>query len=277
MVSSVCLAPVSLNFMYYFTHASHEYYLFRLYKFAVASFREIAKIVATNWKVVDPITKAYVEVVATLLKIRHEELQAMGGMGCLTVGNRSSWSSSAASPPAPRVPKTPAAVSAHVPSLASSRVVSPTSGTSNGSHLNFNLKEAATVPQQRRSSCPTNFHEAGEDNITASFLRRASLPSSTQGYRMDPSVDMRFSSPDEICMNCNGEAFGKRYQEVDVSDLDSIMSFSSTDGHCMDTVVDMSFSLPDEICMDSNEEAFGKRYQEVDVSDLDIISFYDSI
>lgn len=42
----------------------------------VVSFKEIAKHVATNWRLVDPITKEYVETVAILLKGRHAEIKS---------------------------------------------------------------------------------------------------------------------------------------------------------------------------------------------------------
>lgn len=41
----------------------------------VASFREIAKEVAEQWKAIDSVTKAYVEAVANIQKIRYHQIQ----------------------------------------------------------------------------------------------------------------------------------------------------------------------------------------------------------
>lgn len=40
----------------------------------MVSFRKIAKTVADSWKVIDPITKSYVSVVAAIIKNRHNEI-----------------------------------------------------------------------------------------------------------------------------------------------------------------------------------------------------------
>lgn len=40
----------------------------------VASFREIPKIVADNWRAIDPITKMFMEAVASILKVRYAQL-----------------------------------------------------------------------------------------------------------------------------------------------------------------------------------------------------------
>lgn len=52
----------------------------------VASFREMAKTMADNWKAIDPPTKIYVDAVAKLLKKRYKEMSLMGGLGCFNVG-----------------------------------------------------------------------------------------------------------------------------------------------------------------------------------------------
>lgn len=212
-----------------------------LYTFAVASFREIAKTVAANWKAIDPITKTYVVAVATLLKRRYKELQ---GMGCLTVGSRSPTSSSAVSPPAP--------------SLASSRALSPTSGTGNvRPHLKFQSSSPMPRVSSQTMAASASLHEAREDCITANFVRSTSLSSSTHGYCMD-TVEANYCVP-----SSSNETRGTD-QETD--------PFGPN----------ISFSLPNEIfsrltCMNSDGRAFEKKYHEVDVSDRDIMSFYKSI
>ena len=42
----------------------------------MASFKELAKVIAQNWKQVDPVTKTYVEAVARVQKDRYKEIQA---------------------------------------------------------------------------------------------------------------------------------------------------------------------------------------------------------
>ena len=42
----------------------------------MASFKEMAKVIAQNWKQVDPVTKTYVEAVARVQKDRYNEIKA---------------------------------------------------------------------------------------------------------------------------------------------------------------------------------------------------------
>ena len=42
----------------------------------MASFKELAKVIAQNWKQVDPVTKTYVEAVARVQKDRYNEIKA---------------------------------------------------------------------------------------------------------------------------------------------------------------------------------------------------------
>ncbi len=65
------------------------------HSFSVASFREISRIVADNWKAMEPTTQHYVQAVAALLKERHVEITRevqRQGMGLRREGPNSSCS-----------------------------------------------------------------------------------------------------------------------------------------------------------------------------------------
>ena len=47
-----------------------------LFTYKVASFKELAKVIAQNWKQVGPVTNTYVEAVARVQKDRYKEIQA---------------------------------------------------------------------------------------------------------------------------------------------------------------------------------------------------------
>jgi len=49
------------------------------------SFKDMSTAVASNWRAIDPDTKAYVCAVALLLKRRYKDLLKMSGPGCLSV------------------------------------------------------------------------------------------------------------------------------------------------------------------------------------------------
>ena len=51
---------------------------------AVASFVDIARTVAENWKSADKETKDYCSMVAHKVRERHTELFKVGGIGCLS-------------------------------------------------------------------------------------------------------------------------------------------------------------------------------------------------
>ena len=46
-----------------------------LFAHKVASFKEMAQVIAQNWKQVDPVTKTYVEAVVTVQKDRYKDIK----------------------------------------------------------------------------------------------------------------------------------------------------------------------------------------------------------
>jgi len=215
----------------------------------VASFREIAKTTADNWKVIDPVTKTFVEAVALILKRRYKELQDIGGLGCFGVG----------SSPTPVVAKADSSADAL-------RIKNHRQEKANNER-----SEQTNSQQPRRVSMESVTQEITTmASSTVYTATRADLDSSLS----------KFVSCDNNVVNCPSSENIKNdrdliWNPITISPINPRVS----------NMVGPSRSAPGTLVKDrvnSNtirdiDMTRASLYQEADVSDLDILSYYFSI